>query len=193
LKGRKVAFGDRLSGMSFNAQVKLVEAGLSGRDLGGYVFIDSRSEFIEEVHELGYDAALKRRVWLHSTADVIENVLDGQYDAGVTTLRGFEKHKHRGLVQIPGSEFERHPNPWVARENLPVDAVRDFVEVMTAVRGEPFLLQLPEHPSGFKHIPEARYDAPNLEELRRIEGLFPVPATPRPTTHSPSNTVEPGK
>ena len=192
LKGRRLAFGDSVSGLTFKAQAKLADAGLSGRDLGGYVFLDSRSEFIEEVHELGYDAALKRRLWLHSTADVIEDVLEGRYDAGVTTRRGFEKHQHRGLVQIPGSEFERNPNPWVARDNLPADFAHDFVEVMTALQGEAFLLQLPDRPTGFRVVSESR-DTERREVMRRIEGLFPTTAASRPQTTPSTNSVAPGR
>jgi ABC-type phosphate/phosphonate transport system substrate-binding protein len=177
LKERSLAFGDAVSGITFWGQVKLADAGVTGQDLKEYVFLDSRSEFIEEVHELGYNAALHRRGWLHSTADVIEDVVNGRYDAGVTSLRGFEKHKHRGLVQIVGSEFERTPSPWVAGKNLPAEVARDFIEVLTTLRNEAFLLVVPGRPSGFSRVTELSF-AEGREAIKRIEGLFPIlPAT----------------
>jgi ABC-type phosphate/phosphonate transport system substrate-binding protein/tRNA A-37 threonylcarbamoyl transferase component Bud32 len=183
LKGRSVAFGDLVSGITFSAQVKLADSGLTGRDLKEYVFIDSRSEFIEEVHELGYEAALKRRGWLHSTADVIEDVVNGRYDAGMTSLRALEQNKHRGLVSIPGSEFERSLNPWVGGVGLPPDVRRDMVQVLTGLRGQRFLQIVPGRPSGFSEITENSH-APERAAMKRIEGLFPVP----PPTSSASNS-----
>ena len=174
LKSRIMAFGDRSSGLTINAQIMLVDAGLTDSDLGGYVFIDSRSEFAEEVHELGYEAAMKRRLWLHSTADVIEDVLDRRYDAGVTSSRALAKHQSRGLVPIPGSEFTRRANPWIARANLPADLVRDFVAVVTALTNEPALRRLPDCPTGYRIVAADRYVS-NRYALRRIEGLFTMP------------------
>jgi serine/threonine protein kinase/ABC-type phosphate/phosphonate transport system substrate-binding protein len=186
LKGRSLAFGDAVSGLTFWGQVKLVDAGVTGKDLNEYVCIDSRSEFIEDVHELGYDAAMKRRTWLHSTADVIEDVVDGHFDAGVTSLRGFEKHKHRGLVQIADSEFERTLSPWVAGKDLPADIARDFTAVLTDLRDEAFLLVVPGRPSGFSPVTEQSF-AEAHEALKRIEGLFPIPSLSGAASSSPGN------
>jgi serine/threonine protein kinase/ABC-type phosphate/phosphonate transport system substrate-binding protein len=180
LKGRSLAFGDAVSGITFWGQVKLLDAGITGKDLKEYVCIDSRSEFIEDVHELGYDAAMKRRLWLHSTADVIEDVIGGRYDAGVTSQRGFEKHKHRGLVQISGSEFERTISPWVGAKNLPADIAADFIAVMTAIKGEAFLLVVPGRPSSFIPVTKDSFNEANAA-LKRIEGLFPLLPTTNDT------------
>ena len=138
LKGRKLAFGDWDQAITLWAQEKLRSAGITGRDLGGYAILDSRAEFIEELHELRLEADSIRKLWLHSTGGVIEGVIDGRYDAGMTSLRGFDRNKHRGLVQIPGSEFTTTQSPYLAREHLPADVVRDFVEALTAIRGEAF-------------------------------------------------------
>jgi ABC-type phosphate/phosphonate transport system substrate-binding protein/tRNA A-37 threonylcarbamoyl transferase component Bud32 len=174
LKGRNVAFGDPVSGITFSSQLVLANAGVTGRDLKEYAFLDSRSEFIEEVHELGYEAALRRRGWLHSTVDVIDDVASGRYDAGATSLRGFEQNKWRGLVEIPGSRFERTFNPWVGAVGLPADVARDLIDVLTAIRDEDFLHIVPGRPSGFTAISEKSH-APEREAMRRIMGLFPVP------------------
>jgi ABC-type phosphate/phosphonate transport system substrate-binding protein len=173
LKGRSLAFGDPVSGITFAGQIKLVDAGLRGTDLKGYTFIDSRSEFIDEVHELGYEAAVKRRGWLHSSADVIEEVISGRFDAGVTSLRGFEQNKSRGLAMIPGSEFERTLNPWVAGDKLPADLARDLIEILTSIREDDFLLMVPGRPSSFKAITEESH-APERKAMERIEGIFPA-------------------
>ena len=180
LKNRRLAFGDPMSGLSFWGQVKLSEAGVTGRDLAEYAFLDSRSEFIEEVHALGYQATTNRWGWLHSTADVIEDVLKGNYDVGVTSDRGFEKHKHRGLVRIQGSEFERRPSPWVVGTNVNAGLVRDFTEIMTGLRGEAFLSQLPDQPTGFRAITPSSH-AEERAAMRQVRGLFPLPARANPT------------
>jgi hypothetical protein len=180
LKGRSVAFGDQVSGITFSSQVKLVEAGLTGRDLKEYAFLDSRSEFIEEVHELGYEAALKRWGWLHSTADVIEDVINGRYDAGATSLRGLQRSRERGLIEIPGSEFERTFNPWVAGVKLPDDVARDLTAVLTAIRNEDFLLIVPGRPSGFTAITEQSHAAERAM-MKRIKGAFPIPPSTNQT------------
>ncbi len=187
LKGRRVAFGDPVSGITFAGQIKLADAGLSGRDLKEYAFLDSRSEFIEEVHELGYEAALKRRGWLHSSADVIEDVLNGRYDAGVTSLRGLQQNTSRGLIEIPRSEFERTLNPWVAGSKLPADAARDLIAILTAIPAdEDFLMIVPGRPSGFSAITDESH-APERAAMRRIEGLFPVPPMSTSEVNSRTN------
>lgn len=180
LRGRSVAFGDQVSGITFSAQIKLVDEGLTGRDLKKYDFLDSRSEFIEDVHELGYEAATNRWGHLYSTADVIEEVIKGNYDAGATSHRGFELNKQRGLERIPGSEFERSFNPWVARVNLPEDVARDLTAVLTAMESEDFLLTVPGRPSGFTVITEQSH-APERAAMKRIRGAFPVPPSTNQT------------
>lgn len=173
LKGRRMAFGDPASSVTFWGQAKMAQAGLAGRELSHYTFFDSRTEFIEEVHALGLAAVTNRIKWLHSTVDVIEEVLAGRFDAGVTTERGFAKHQSRGLVRIPGSEFDRRPSPWVARPNLPADLTRDIVEIMTSLRDESFMQTLPDSPTGFKRITEDSH-APERDAMRKIEELFPI-------------------
>ncbi|MBL9170436.1 MAG: protein kinase [Verrucomicrobiales bacterium] len=173
LKGRRLAFGDSVSGITFWGQAKLAEAGITGSDLKEYVCLESRSEFIEEVHELGYEAAVRRRGWLHSTADVIEDVVRGRYDAGVTSLRGFENHKNRGLVQIGDSHFERSPNPWVGSRHLSVELARDLTAVLTRLENAPFLLLVPGRPSGFEPITPLSFSAVR-KAMSRMEGLFPL-------------------
>jgi len=177
LRGKRVAFGDATSSVTFWGQAKLADEGMTGSDLAEYTFLNSRSEFIEEAHELGVAAALKRKRWLHSTADVIEGVVSGRFDAGVTTENGYSKHQHRGLVRIPGSEFLRRPSPWVARGNLPADLARDLVAVFTEIRNIEFLLLLPDRPSGFSPITEATH-AQEREAMDRIERLFPISSPP---------------
>jgi len=187
LKGRSIAFGDWTEDITVWAQDKLKSAGLSGQDLGKYTSFDSRSEFITEVQELGYQAAVRRRQWLHNTADVIEAVLDGRFDAGMTTMRGFDANRLRdgGLVQIPGSEFYLNQSPWVGREGLPGDLKRDFIEVLTSLSGDVALTQLPGKPTGFKPVSEATH-APERAALQRTEGLFPVPSVTRLRANVPS-------
>jgi hypothetical protein len=111
---------------------------------------------------------------------VIEEVIKGNYDAGATSHRGFELNKQRGLERIPGSEFERSFNPWVARVNLPEDVARDLTAVLTAMESEDFLLTVPGRPSGFTVITEQSH-APERAAMKRIRGAFPVPPSTNQT------------
>jgi serine/threonine protein kinase len=172
LRGRRLAFGDNLEGLTFHSKLKLTEAGLTGHDLGFYAFFDSRDEFVRAIQEVGFDAALARRGWLHSTADVIEAVIEGDFEAGVTTTRAFDRNRHRGLVAISGSEFECSQHIVVGRENLPEILVREFIATIVQIRNEPFLSDLPDRPKGFNPLREDFYTK-GFEWLGRIEGLFP--------------------
>lgn len=184
LKGRKVLFGDYAAGISFSAVKKLVDVGLAAKDLGDYGFIDSRTEFLEEIQENGLEAVLARRKWLDSTADVIEDVLSMKAEVGVTSERGFLKNQSQGLVQIPDSEFVRPAAPWVASPTLPADVARDMIAVMTALRDEGFLTQLPESPLGYKVVTEATLEA-DRKIARRVTELFPF----RPAATNQTNSA----
>lgn len=160
--------------MTLWGQDKLVSSGITGENLARYVFLKSRSEFDDEVQAFGYQTAINSRGWLHSTADVIDEVLEGNYDAGVTSLRGFEKHKHLGLQMIDDSEFERALSPWVARKGFPAEVARDFVEALTNIQNEAFLLLVPGRPSGFSPVNEESFEKVR-NAIKRIEGLFTSP------------------
>jgi serine/threonine protein kinase len=175
LKGRRLAFGD-LRGFSFQSQLKLSEAGLSGKHLETYEFLDTRDEFSRDIEDLGFDQALEKRRRLHSTADVIEAVIEGRFDAGVTTMRAFEKNKHRGLALISDSKFERLPSLIIARENLSAEMAGYFTETLIKSRNKAFMELLPDRPTGFKEITPSYYPA-GSDWLKRIDGLFPVRST----------------
>ena len=78
------------------------------------------------------------------------------------------------MIQIEGSEFDRSLNPWVAGEKVSADVAQDFIEVLTAIRNEAFLLVLPGRPSGFSLVTEFTY-AKAAQTMQRMEGLFPTP------------------
>ncbi len=172
LKGKAMAFGETNATISFVAQAKLAEVGITATNLSKYDFFDSRTEFMEDVLERGFDEAVKRVGELNSHAEVIERVIDGTYDAGVSNLRAFEKNQRRGLVMIPGTVFENIRNFYLGSASLPAEAAESFIAAMTALQHEDFLRTLPAQPTGYRAITEETH-APERAAMRRIEGLFP--------------------
>ena len=64
------------------AQSKLAEAGVTGQDLSSYNFLDSKTEFTEDLLDRGYEKAVARVGEQNSHAEVIERILEGTCDGG---------------------------------------------------------------------------------------------------------------
>jgi serine/threonine protein kinase len=177
LKGRRVAFGETNSTVSFRAQIELARRGIDASQLGGYDFLDSSLEFGEEVRELGFEEAIRRIGYLHSHAQVIEGVLSGRYDAGVAAFRAFQINHSRGLAAISDSEFVSSRSMWVARAGLEAQVVNGLREALISLRGEPWMALLPDHPVGFELMTPATF---SLEEnwLTPIGEFFPFKPSP---------------
>ncbi len=175
LRGRRVAFGETNSTVSFRSQMELAQRGLGGTNLAGYDFLDASLEFAEEVREMGVDEALKRIGYLHSHAPVIEGVLQGRYDAGVAAFRAFQINHSRGLAAIPDSEFVVGRKIWVARAGLSAHALEHLRRAMTDLRGQPWLAILPDCPSGYELVTDETY-AVERGWLERVRTVFPSKA-----------------
>ncbi len=91
IRGRSFAFGDTNSTVSFWAQIKLAEYGITATNLSRYDQLDSTLEFAEDVAELGESNAVSRIGYLHSHAQVIKGVLNGLYDVGVAMEKAFRR------------------------------------------------------------------------------------------------------
>ena len=185
LKGRRVAFGETNSTVSFRAQIELALRGIDAAQLGGYDFLDSSLEFGEEVREVGFEEAIRRIGYLHSHAQVIEGVLSGRYDAGVAAFRAFQINHSRGLAAIGDSEFISSRSIWVARAGLDTAVVTGLREALVSLRGEPWMALLPDHPQGFEAIGSTTF---SLEEawLSRVPQAFPFKPSPRINPHTDS-------
>ena len=171
IRGRRFAFGDTNSTISYWAQIKLAEQGIAATNLASYDFLDSTLEFEEDVHEIGLSNALSRIGYLHSHAQVIENILNGRHEVGVARFKAFLIHQSRGLVAIPGTEFESSRNVFVGSPGLAPEFVRTLIEAITSLEGN-WLEALPDQATGYEAV---RTNAFKSEEqwLDRIETAFP--------------------
>lgn len=176
--GHSVAFGDTNATVSYWAQIRLTQSGITATDLARYEYLDSTLDFVEEVQEKGYSNAVSRIGYLHSHAQVIEGVVSGRYDVGVATRKAFKIHEHRGLVAIPGAEFESSLNVWVARPNLDPKFEAAIINAMISLQGR-WLETLPDQSPGYRGF---NVDDFAVEEqwLDRVEAAFPPkPSPPR--------------
>lgn len=174
--GRRVAFGETNSTISYWAQIRLAEQGITGEKLAGHEFLDSTLDFADEVIEVGFSNALQRIGYLHSHAQVIEGVMEGRFDVGVAMRRAFLIHQSRGLVAIPGSEFTSSRNVHVARAGLDPTFVTALTEAMTSLRGY-WLEALPDHSPAYDPITPDLY---RIEDswLDGIAKAFSLPNRP---------------
>jgi hypothetical protein len=84
---------------------------------------------------LGQSNAVNRIGYLHSHAQVIEGVLSGRYDVGVAIDKAFYLQKHRGLVAIPGTEFQSSRSVTAARPNFDAAHAQAIIKAMTGFHG----------------------------------------------------------
>ncbi len=176
LVGRRIAFGETNSTVSFRAQMELAQHGLSVTNLAGYEFLDASLEFAEEVRDLGFDEALKRIGYLHSHAQVIEGVLNGKFDAGMAAFRAFQINHSRGLAAIPETEFVASRPVWAGRAGLSSEVSASLRDAMLSLRGEPWLALLPDRPSSYEVVTKDTF-AVEAQWLEQVLTLFPAPAT----------------
>jgi ABC-type phosphate/phosphonate transport system substrate-binding protein len=185
LKGRSMAFGETNATISFVAQTILATNGIIGKDLSNYDYFDSKTEFMEDVLDSLHQGksvadVLRRYGVLSSHSAVLERVIEGEYDAGVSNLRAFQKNERRGLTMLPGTFFNNIRNPWIASTistNLPPEAIQSFISAMTNLHetnplDAEILHTLPDTPTGYRPITEET-QAPDRDAVRRIPSLFP--------------------
>jgi ABC-type phosphate/phosphonate transport system substrate-binding protein len=154
--GRRVAFGETNSTISYWAQIRLAEHGITGEKLAGHEFLDSTLDFADEVVEIGFSNALQRIGYLHGHAQVVEGVLEGRFDVGVAMRRAFLIHQPRGLAAIPGSEFVSSRNIHVARPGFESRFVDLLIEAMTSLQGH-WLETLPDQSTGYERVSPKLY------------------------------------
>lgn len=132
LKGKRFAFGDENSTIGrFLAQAKLVEAGIHWDDL-------SHKEYLGR-HDRVVTAVLHRR-----------------FDAGAAKIRTFRKYKDRGLRIL--ESFDNVTKPWVAREGLDPDTLRELREALLSMKDPRALKSIGKKLSGFGRVRDSEYD-----------------------------------
>ncbi len=169
--GRRFAFGDTNSTISFWAQIKLAEQGITATNLSGYDFLDSTLDFADEVATSGLSNAVQQIGYLHSHAQVIEGVLEDRYDIGVAAVKAFNAHAYRGLVEIPNSRFISSRNVFVARPGLDSRQAKALADTITAMKGD-HLQQLPDATRQYITFPPDAY-ATEEQWFQRVQELFP--------------------
>ena len=146
LKGKKVAFGDKLSTAgSILAQVELLKAGISARDLGGYINLRS------------HDA-------------VVADVLSGtNCQAGAAKETAFLKGGVglKRLITFPNVSI-----PWVASAGLESPVAEAIKHGLVSVQSTNAMLKLLEDDVvGFREAPETDF-ASIVEAIKRATDLF---------------------
>jgi ABC-type phosphate/phosphonate transport system substrate-binding protein len=178
IRGHSMAFGDTNATVSYRAQIRLLQNGIAATNLAGYDFLDSTLEFADEAMDAGVSNALNRIVYLHSHAQVIESVVSKRHDVGVARTKAFLIHQSRGLVAIPGSEFESSRNLFVARHNLDPQSAAALIEALTSLKGH-WLEALPDQSPGYQPVNPKAYEEEE-KWLDRITEAFPSkPSPPR--------------
>jgi len=180
VRGRSMAFGDTNATVSYWAQIKLAEHGITATNLASYDFLESTQDFAEDVQEHGLAEAAGRIGFYHSHAQVIEGVLSGRYEVGTALRKAFLIHEHRGLVAIPDTEFESSRPLWVARPNLDPKHVKAIIRAMTSLQGG-WLEMLPEQSTAYRAVTQADF-AVEERWFDSISTLFP----PKPSPPDPA-------
>jgi len=151
-KGLRIAFAHTNACISFWAMVHFVRAGITAANIARYSNLDS--SFTLQAEKTFQDAENS------SHKIVIERVLAGEFDLGESRRNQFERHRHRGLVEL--YRFSATPDLYVARPGLDpkvVEALREAL-VSFSTPGEKGLLRK-LHESmidGFEPASDADFD-----------------------------------
>lgn len=116
LRNRSVVFPEPHLALTIHAKAQLLEAGLRAADLAG----------VTQVAEGGPDTGGAGV----GTTEMIDLVLRGRSDAGVTRRGQFERYQHLGLRKL--KEFPETPHVLAAREGLEPALVAALQEAMRA-------------------------------------------------------------
>lgn len=105
LKSRSFAFGDRNSTIGrYLSQAELVKAGIRGRDLSRYEYLDRHDK-------------------------VAKAVMIGDFDAGAVKENTFKRFNTGGDLRLLHA-FDNVTKPWIARSDLPEDVVATLTDAL---------------------------------------------------------------
>jgi ABC-type phosphate/phosphonate transport system substrate-binding protein len=135
LAGKRFAFGETNSVMSFWAKVHLVRAGIRGSNLQSYVHINAANRGRDE-DASGSKLSQDRDAEIQSHKRVIQEVLLGRADAGEAPRRHFElsRYKRHGLV--PLLVYPVTSDIYVARPGLDPEVARALRECLLSFQGQ---------------------------------------------------------
>jgi ABC-type phosphate/phosphonate transport system substrate-binding protein len=153
LKGRSMLLGAADSTMTFWTKVSLADAGVRGRDLASYRYIDRADDILP-------DGATKPGGLVgnpFSSAAAVEAVVGGMYDAGVVRERRFREvaaqHELVALGKISDSG-----ELLVASGDLPADVASAFQRLMLSVKESALNQPLVNSPARFKPALNSNFD-----------------------------------
>ncbi|HUS34452.1 MAG TPA: protein kinase [Verrucomicrobiae bacterium] len=153
LKGRSMLLGTADSTMTFWTKVSLMDAGVRGRDLATYRYIDRNVDILP-------DGAKKPGGVVgnpFSSAAAVEAVAAGMYDAGVVRERRFgEVAAQNDLVAL--GKISDSGELLVANGDLQGDAARAFQRLMLNVKESALSQPLLNSPARFKPAVNSDFD-----------------------------------
>lgn len=153
LKGRFMLLGAADSTMTFWTKVSLADAGVSGRDLAAYRYIDRDLDILPDGATRPGGAVGNP----FSSAAVVEAVVAGMYDAGVVRERRFrEVAAQHELVAL--GKISESGELLVAGGDLPGEAANAFQRLMLSVKESALNQPLLNSPARFKPAVNSDFD-----------------------------------
>ncbi len=153
LSGKSFLMGTADSTMTFWAKVNLAEAGVHGRDLTGFRYIDRMVDVLPD-HSTRKANALGNP---YSSMTAVEAVVAGVYDAGVVREKRFrEVAAEKGLA--PLAKFRDAGELLVAKGNLPADVASAFQRMMLSVKDSTLNQPLLNSPARFRAAVNSDFD-----------------------------------
>jgi ABC-type phosphate/phosphonate transport system substrate-binding protein len=153
LKGRSMLLGTSDSTMTFWTKVSLVDAGVRGRDLATYRYIDRSVDILP-------DGATKPGGVVgnpFSSAAAVEAVVAGMYDAAVVRERRFREVAAQNDLVALGT-ISDSGELLVASGDLPSEAARAFQRLMLNVKESALSQPLLNSPARFKPAVNSDFD-----------------------------------
>jgi ABC-type phosphate/phosphonate transport system substrate-binding protein/tRNA A-37 threonylcarbamoyl transferase component Bud32 len=193
--GRRVAFADTNSTISFLTKVHLARAGVTASDLSRIGHLDVSASRATVALASNSQAARNDNndpdVYPHR--EVLRRVLANEYDVGESARHHFELHKHRsaGLVELLA--FPVPPDVIVARAGLDprlVEAFRHSLSSLRSKRERTLLGRLKPGLEGYQPANDADFDELRsmlTNEFRRFESAAPRERAPARGAAAPSS------
>jgi len=157
LRGKSFLFGRKDSSLTFWAKVCLAEAGVRGRDLSKYRYLDTEDEFSESGGSRGVLAAGPVLGNPFSDMTPVEAVINGAYDAGVVRELRFEQVAVKEKLLLL-QWFQDTPYVLVAQSKLPTAAFRNFQRAVTNLMDARVLQTFASYPVRFEACSEADFE-----------------------------------
>jgi len=177
IAGKRVAFGDTNSMISFWAKVYLARAGIRAANLGSYVHLSGTSRG-RDADPSGGILSQDRDADIQGHKRVIQEVLADEADMGEAPRRNFELNRYKRHGLVPLLVYSYTSDLYVARPGLEPDMVRALRESLASFQSRPAkkLVALLGHNvrvEGFEAVSDHDFDDLRLartNEVAEFEG-----------------------